>query len=182
MTKYNLDDAAGRRFTFRDLCEAGETWAATRLNNTPAHPDTWDALRRVARVILDPVWDRFGPLTITYGHAGAALSRKVPGRVAPELDQHAGHELNRRGTPICKRPGQAVDFVVPDRSSLEVALFVVEHLEFDRLYYYGARHPIHVSASAKPVRDVRLIQRDGSRHAPPRGVRAETFLAEDPGF
>jgi hypothetical protein len=48
-------------------------------------------------------------------------------------DQHAAHELNTRGKPICDRLGAAADFLVPYESMLEVAQWVVENTPLDRL-------------------------------------------------
>ena len=57
----DLDAMAGRHFTFRQLCEAGETFARLRPDNRPRDPETYDAMRRACEIVLDPVVDAFGP-------------------------------------------------------------------------------------------------------------------------
>jgi hypothetical protein len=141
----SLDERCGEHFTFRDLIECGETQAKTGIPNIPAQPETYNALARLATLVLDPVIDYFGPITLTYGFCSRELAKHIPGRITPELDQHASHELNTRGKPICKRLGAAVDFVVSDESMLEVAQWIINNTAFDRLYFYGDSRPLHVS-------------------------------------
>jgi hypothetical protein len=100
--------------------------------------------------VLDPVVDQFGPIELTYAFASPALDMLVRLKAYPRttrhLDQHAGCELNRDGRPYCSRLGMAVDIRVPGVSSVAVAQWVIENTSFDRLYFYGPRRPIHVSA------------------------------------
>ena len=91
--------------------------------------------------------DYFGGIRLTFGFCSRELAARIAGRIAPALDQHAACELNARGKPICPRLGAAVDFLVPDESMLEVARWIAANTPFDRLYYYGDRKPVHVSAS-----------------------------------
>jgi DNA phosphorothioation-associated putative methyltransferase len=147
----DIDSACGQYFTYRQLVECGETQARTGLPNRPCQPDTYTALRDLASLVLDPVVDYFGMIVLTYGFCSAELARAIPGRIGPKLDQHAGHELTRTGTPICQRLGAACDFVVPDEDMEEVALWVAASTPFDRIYYYGKDRPIHVSYSATPA-------------------------------
>jgi hypothetical protein len=177
-----LDDPASSNFTYRDLCEVGETWTRLRPDNTPREAATWAALAELAATILEPVRTRFGRITITYGHSGLGLYRRITARRAPELDQHAGFERNSRGNPICKRPGQAVDFIVADTSSLEVARFVVAQLPFDRLYYYGRDRPLHVSVGPEAKHDIQLVHRENGRHRNATRIRAAAFLDGDVNF
>lgn len=97
---------------------------------------------------------------MTYGFASQALTKHIKGRIAPELDQHASHELNRLGRPICSRLGAAVDFRVEDEDMLEVARWVMKNLPFDRLYVYGADRPIHLSFSSQPNRSAFLMRQN----------------------
>jgi hypothetical protein len=131
----DLDALAGQHLRYRDLVEAGETWARLRPDNRPRDPGSYAAMARLCRDVLDPVIDRFGPIRITYGHAGGSLTRAMPGGIYPSLDQHAGHERRRDGAWICGRLGQAVDFEVAGVPTSEVAAFIAGHLPFDRLYY-----------------------------------------------
>lgn len=146
-------DACGRFLTFRQLIQAGETVHRLALENAPQQPETFNALTDLAEHILDPTIDYFGMIKVTYGFCSAALAREIPGRIAPELDQHASHERKRNGTPICKRLGAACDFQVEDEDMEEVALWVAANTPFDRLYYYGKDRPIHVSFGPEHKRE-----------------------------
>ncbi|MFC3172915.1 hypothetical protein ACFOD9_01475 [Novosphingobium bradum] len=132
-------------FTAADLCCAGETWQRTRIINAPVKPESWAALTALCQHILEPVFARFGSPTITYGFTSPALIRLIPAHSAPRVDQHASCEVNARGKPICDRGGAAVDFAIGGPSSRDVAVWVTEHLPFDRLYFYGDDSPLHVS-------------------------------------
>lgn len=139
------DDMCGANFTFRQLIECGDTWKKTRLENFPKEPASFTALRELARHIIDPVVDYFGMVELTYGFCSHSLAKKISGRIAPALDQHAAHERKRGGATICKRPGAAIDFLVADEDMEDVADWIIKNLPFDRLYFYGADRPIHVS-------------------------------------
>ena len=68
----------------------------------------------------DPRGSRY-LIRLSYGFCSPELARKIPGRIDPKRDQHAGHERNRPGNLVCDRLGAAVDFVVEDEDMLEVA-------------------------------------------------------------
>jgi hypothetical protein len=121
----NLDDRCGRFLTFRDLIECGETQAQTGLANLPKRAESRNALADLAEQVLDPVIDWFGMIRLTYGFCSPELAREIPGRIDPKLDQHAAHEHNRLGKPICERLGAAADFIVEDEDMLEVAQWIV---------------------------------------------------------
>jgi hypothetical protein len=60
---------------------------------------------------------------------------------------------------------------------LEVAQWIVQHTPFDRLYFYGADRPIHVSYGPNHKREVVLMMpKEGSR-AVPKVIKSEAFLA-----
>lgn len=143
-----LDSPCGRYFTYRKLIECGETQVRTGLPNLPKEPGSYNALYELATKILDPLIDYYGMIKLTYGFCSPELSRYIKGRVAPKLDQHAAHELNRVGKPVCPRLGAAVDFIVEDEDMKEVAYWIMANLTFDRLYFYGPDRPIHISYSA----------------------------------
>jgi hypothetical protein len=172
----NLDDRAGRHFLFRDLCEAGETFATHRPDNIPTDAATYEAMRHLCEVVLDPVVEMFGKVEITYGFSGPRLSRLINARIDPRLDQHAGHERKRTGNLICERGGQAVDFRVPGVDCKTVADWVVSNTRFDRLYFYGADRPIHVSVGPDNSRQIVLMLARPRGRRVPRVVSAEKFL------
>ena len=149
-----LSDACGRFLTYRQLIQAGETVHRLALENVPQQPQTFNALADLAEHILDPAIDYFGMIKVTYGFCSAALAREIPGRIAPELDQHASHECKRNGTLICQRLGAACDFLVEDEDMEEVALWIAANTPFDRLYYYGKDRPIHVSFGPEHKREL----------------------------
>ena len=97
-------------------------------------------------------------IKLTYGFCSQELSKRIPKGIAPKLDQHCGYELNRLKKPICTRLGIAADFIVEDENMLEVALWIAENLEFDRLYFYGLDRPIHVSIGPENTKQVTLMQ------------------------
>ena len=126
--------------------------------------------------MLDPVIDWFGMIQLTYGFCSPALARQIPGRIDPKRDQHAAHERNRLGNPVCPRGGAAVDFIITDEDMLEVAHWVVEHTPFDRLYFYGADKPIHVSYGPEQARQVVTMLPGPSGRLVPRTLSVEAFL------
>lgn len=164
----DLDAPCGRHFTYRHLIECGETQAHTGLPNRPKEPDSYTALYELAANILDPVIDYFGMIRLTYGFCSPELARHISGRIAPALDQHAAHELNGRGRPVCPRLGAAVDFRVDDEDMEEVARWIVANLPFDRLYVYGRDRPIHVSYSERPAGEAYEMRAAGERRVPRR--------------
>ncbi len=176
LTGDDLDEPCGRHLRFRDLIEVGETWRRVRVANLPEQPGTVAALLRLARDVLDPVVDQFGRIEITYGFASRALTRHVPGRIDPSRDQHAGHELRPNGEPVCTRLGQAADFWVPGLCSGILAAWIAARLPFDRLYFYGAERPTHVSVGPEEARAViSMLPGPSGRRIPQR--RSPTWLA-----
>jgi hypothetical protein len=172
----DLDVLCGQYLTFRRLIECGETQARTGLLNQPKQPESYNALHDLAVQVLDPVIDYFGMIQLTYGFCSPELARKISGRIDPKLDQHAAHELNRLGRPICKRLGAAVDFIVEDESMLEVAQWVVANTPFDRLYYYGDDKPIHVSFGPDHKKQIVRMVSGSSEKLLPRVISSEKFL------
>jgi hypothetical protein len=138
-------EACGRYLTFRDFVHCGETALRGLVVNSPRSLDTYRALIALAEQVLDPVIDRFGMIGLSHGFCSHALLGLIPGRIAPRLDQHCSHETDSRGRLVCSRAGAAVDFSVPDVSMEVVARWTAANTPFDRLYFYGAGQPIHVS-------------------------------------
>jgi hypothetical protein len=175
----SLDDPCGEHFTYRDLVECGETWrrlaALGPVDNLPRAPETFAAMRALCAAVLDPVARRFGRLELTYAFASPLLARHVPGRIHPPLDQHAGHERTASGKLVCSRLGLAADLCVPGLDSRDLALFVVEHTGFDRLYVYGPDRPVHVSVGPERKREIVLLRAGPSGRRIPRVVTAEAL-------
>lgn len=164
-----LEQKCGRYFTYRDLIECGETRAALGINNMPIEPESFNAIFNLVSNIVDPVIDYFGMVKLTFGFCSPALASQINGRISPKLDQHAAHEKTRRGGHICDRLGAACDFIVEDEDMAAVVQWIIENVEFDRLYFYGSQRPIHVSYSATPARQViDMIQTSEGRFVPRR--------------
>ena len=171
-----LDDACGRHFTFRDLIECGTTFKALQPFNVPKQLATFKALELLAKAILDPLSDTFGKLELTYGFASPELTRKIPRRIAPSLDQHVSHELDKNGNLCCKRGGAAVDFRVTSQNALKASQWIVQNCAFDRLYLYGLNRSLHVSHSLSPSRSiVIMIPHSKSRGLIPRSIQQDKF-------
>ncbi|GIU33051.1 hypothetical protein L2719_17515 [Shewanella schlegeliana] len=155
-------------FTLEDLlyCSqtyATQTYATQKLANIPRQRSSIEALKRLSVNLLDPIVEQFGPITLTYGFCSPELARAIKKNdnphIAPNLDQHASHELNRKGKLICPRLGAAVDFFVdamPNQMD-EVALWIAENLKFDRIYYYGKSRPLHISYGPEMNQFVQLM-------------------------
>jgi DNA phosphorothioation-associated putative methyltransferase len=141
----DLDQRCGANFTYRDFIECGETQRRTGMRNIPFSPETYNAMSDLATQVLDPVIEYFGGIRLTYGFSSWSLSKVIKGRIAPELDQHAGCESGPRGNPVCGRLGFACDFIVEDEDMGEVAEWILDHVPFDRMYFYGSARSIHVS-------------------------------------
>jgi DNA phosphorothioation-associated putative methyltransferase len=163
----SLDAPCGHYLTYRHLIECGETQQRTRFANLPKDPDTYTALYELAINVLDPIIEYFGSIKLTYGFCSPDLSRAISGGIAPNLDQHAAHEKNRKGSYVCHRLGAAADFIVEDENMREVVDWTYQNVSFDRLYFYGANRPIHISFSPDPQREViELVPTTGKKSVP----------------
>ncbi|WP_237706375.1 DNA phosphorothioation-associated putative methyltransferase [Methylibium petroleiphilum] len=168
----SLDEACGATLSYRSFIECGETQARLRLPNTPLNPESYNALYDLAVKLLDPIVEYFGAIRLTYGFCSPGLGAHIKRRVAPDLDQHAAHELNRRGQPLCERGGAACDFIVDDENMEEVADWIVENLPFDRLYYYGKDRPIHLSYSPTELGEAIELRAGPSGRLVPRRYKS----------
>jgi len=149
-----LEDQCSRYLVYSDLIEVGETFKNSTLLNNPQQLASYIAMSSLSTILLDPIIDEFGSIDITYGFCSHQLSKKIPGRIAPKLDQHSAFETNSLGRRICKRDGAAVDFYVTkhmDSMGLVVE-WIIENLPSDRLYFYGDDRPIHLSYSDLPAK------------------------------
>jgi DNA phosphorothioation-associated putative methyltransferase len=166
----DLDAPCGKNFSYRDLLFCGETALSSGLSNTPEKSESYNALHALAQNVLDPMIDYFGAIRLTYGFCSSCLAREIKrrgvGRIAPDLDQHSAHEVNRHGNLICERGGAAVDFIVDDEDMYAVAQWIKENLPFDRLYLYGRDLPIHISYGPQMTGQVTFVERHGNRTFP----------------
>ena len=184
-----LDQPCSKHFTYRQLIECGETWQSSSIDNLPLTDQSWQALADMATHILDPVYEEFDALKITYGFCSSTLATarkklaKAQGilpSIYPMLDQHSCFETNRKGGIICSRGGAACDFKVPGTSSQEVATWIVKQLPFDRLYFYGHNKPIHVSYNKESQNAAICIMtpKTNGQGYIPRRLSPERFLEQ----
>lgn len=173
----DLDAPISKHFCLRDLIECGSTWhrfaaEGKKIDNLPRQVESVHALERLAQTILDPVVDEFGGLELTYGFATPRLTKHIKRHICPGLDQHAAHELNRVGKPVCSRGGAACDFRVVGVGSDAVLRFLVSGGRFDRVYVYEGADVLHVSAARDPMRSIvsMLIAASGRRYPAPPSV------------
>ncbi len=172
----DLDDSCGQYLTFRQLIECGETFDNQSVQNLPDQIETYNSLFDLAVNVLDPVIEYFGMVKLTYGFCSSALARKIPGRIAPKLDQHASCETNRNGNYICSRLGAAIDFIVEDEDMLEVAQWIVVSTKYDRLYYYDSNKPIHISFGPDESRQVVIMHQLDRTKLRPQIISNGKFL------
>ena len=147
-----------------------------KLENLPEQTATYSALHDLVVTVLDPVIDYFGMIKLTYGFSSSDLSKNIKSGIAPRIDQHCSHEVNSKGKLACSRGGAAVDFLIEDEDMYEVAVWMTENIEFDRLYYYGAERPIHVSVGPENTRSVVFVRTDSSNRRIPVKMKIEKFL------
>jgi DNA phosphorothioation-associated putative methyltransferase len=171
----SLDQPCGLYLKFRDLIHCGETQARLGIPNIPLNPETYNALHSLATQVLDPVIEYFGAIRLTYGFCSTALGAKISSRVAPKLDQHASHECNKKGLPICDRLGAAADFIIEDEDMIEVAQWITQNLPFDRMYLYGRGKPIHISLSSTPSKLVTFMVPTATGRLMPRTCLPEAI-------
>ena len=171
-------DKCSEHFSWAQLIECGETYRKTKVNNWPREESSYSALRDLAINLLDPIVNEFGKIEITYGFCSFELSKHITKRVAHKIDQHCAMERNSRGNLICRRGGAAVDFHIPQKTSLEVGKFVVANLPFDRLYYYGGDRPLHLSYGPEQSRStVHIKLSKTARRRIPKNLTKQDFLS-----
>ncbi len=180
MKVFNPLDQCSQHFKYIDLIHCGKTQQKTQLENMPIDPRTIQAIEEISLTILDPVVEKFGEIKLTYGFCSNELLKHIKKNpspsIAPQLDQHAGYELNSRNTPICKRLGFACDFYALNTDSLTLAKWISTDIRFDRLYYYGQDKPIHVSIAPDMSEAITLLKIHPSGKKVPRNMKKADFL------
>lgn len=176
---FNPLENCSKYFQYIDFIHCGKTQAQTQLANLPIDPRTIAAIEKIALTVLDPIVEQFGEIKLTYGFCSNNLLKQIkkcpsPG-IAPQLDQHAGYEVNSRGTPICKRAGFACDFYVLNTDSLIVAQWIVNNLSFDRLYFYGKNRSIHISIAPKNSCAITLLAQSTTGRQIPKNIKKNPF-------
>ena len=181
MPNFDPLENCSKYFRYIDFIHCGETQALTQFPNIPQAHRSISAIKELATTILDPVFDQFGEIKLTYGFCSHELLKQINKRpkpgIAPQLDQHAAYEVNSKNTAICKRDGFACDFYAIHTDSLSLAQWIVGHLKFDSLYFYGKNRPIHISIGPENKKAITLLENSlatGLRI--PKNIKTEKFL------
>lgn len=169
MSQSILNLKLGKYLSLEDFCTCSHTYKiyADKINNLPKNPASIEALKKLNQFILDPIIDYFdqAKFKLTYGFCSPDLkqflNKKDPltgqknGRIAPSIDQHMAHEINKNGKYYCGRLGAACDFLVLDLQSNHLINWILsQKLPFDSLYFYGNNRPIHISYGPQNKRDI----------------------------
>ena len=172
----NINDKCSKYFSYIDFIECSDTQKKVQVNNSPKELKTYEAISYLSTTIMDPIFEKFGQPEITYGLCSHNLQRHIKKSVAPLLDQHAGSERNSKGNLICPREGFAVDFKIENTTTDHVARYIVEHLEFDRLYFYGINRPLHVSANSEAQKRAIVVFNTSKKGRTPKNLTDQQFL------
>jgi len=178
-----MTEQCSKHFKYSDFTQCGITQAKTLIANTVKDLRTIEAIKELANLILEPITKNFGQVNLTYGLCSNDLLLQIkkqpsPG-IAPQLDQHAGYEVNSRGTRICKRDGFACDFYVTGIDSLTIAKWIVGNLPFDHLYFYGKDRPLHISIAPENNYAITLLEQSPSERRIPKNIKKEAFLLKE---
>ncbi|MFM7407734.1 MAG: hypothetical protein ACKO3K_14030 [Cuspidothrix sp.] len=173
----NRDLNLGKYLTLEEFCTCSQTYHKYRENINPYPQNILEvipALQDLNKFIIDPIIDYFSreKFVLTYGFCSSDLKKylekKDPitgqknGRVAPHLDQHISHELNKNGKYYCQRLGAACDFMITDVPSTKLVEWILQtKLPFDSLYFYSEQRPIHISYGKQHKRDVWTFNHSG---------------------
>lgn len=172
----NINHKCSKYFRYIDFIECSDTQKKVKVDNSPKEIATYEAISYLAKTIMDPIVEQFGQPQITYGLCSHNLQKHIKKSVAPGLDQHSGSEKNSKGNLICPRGGIAVDFKIKNIKTDHVARYIVEHLEFDRLYFYGSDRPLHVSALMKTPRRAIVIFNNSENGRTPKNIAVRKFI------
>lgn len=146
-----------------------ESWLVDLANGTVSHRSYADSLN-------PPILHR-KELLLPADHPRRAEYAALTAAAESKRDQHAAHEADRLGHRVCERLGAAVDFIIDDENMLEVARWIVTNTPFDRLYFYGADLPIHVSFGPNQDRRIVYMAAAPSGRRVPRVIARARFLA-----
>lgn len=172
-----LNEKCSKYFTYKDLIICGDTVKTKNIENQPIQDESWNCLANLACSILDPIYEEYREIELTYGFCSHLLSKAITQNIYPSLDQHSCMEVNSKGTRLCSRGGAAVDIIVKKADSFELARWVVENLEFDRLYYYGRTRPIHISYKRDPIGAIVLMRPSSTTGKRiPKNISKQEFL------
>ena len=141
------------------------------IDNSPKEVESIKSILMLVETVLIPVSKKFGEIKITYGFVSPELNRYIQRNSSsgtyPSTDQHAASELNQANNQICNRQGLACDFIVNgyEKQVGQIMLFIVNNLDFDKIYYYGKDKPLHVSVGDKSEKHLQImdVSKNGRR-------------------
>ena len=133
------------------------------IDNSPREVESIKSILMLVETVLIPISKKFGEIKITYGFVSPELNRYIQRNSSsgtyPTTDQHAASELNQANNQICNRHGLACDFIVNgyEKQVGQIMLFIVNNLDFDKIYYYGNNKPLHVSVGHKSEKHLQVM-------------------------
>ena len=141
------------------------------IDNSPKEVESIKSIFMLVETVLIPVSKKFGEIKITYGFVSPELNRYIQRNSSsgtyPSTDQHAASELNQANNQICNRQGLACDFIVNgyEKQVGQIMLFIINNLDFDKIYYYGNNKPLHVSVGDKSEKHLQImdVSKNGRR-------------------
>ncbi len=173
----NIELKLGKYLNLKDFCTCTQTYKkyADKINPFPQNvAEVIPAIQDLNTFIIEPIIDCFGieNFRLTYGFCSPDLKKylekKDPitgqknGRIAPSLDQHMAHEVNKNGKYYCNRLGAACDFFILNTPSEQIVEWILQaKLPFDSLYFYGTHRPIHISYGSQHKRDIWTFNTSG---------------------
>jgi hypothetical protein len=103
-----------------------------------------ESIKGLCAAILDPVVERFGAISITFGYVSPELQRAIPGRMRPSV-----HNICPAGKAVL---GAAADFQAhnTEYSHKDILLWIAGSCTYDRLILYPGSTIVCVAWSDKP--------------------------------
>lgn len=105
-------------FTYEEFLHS-DTAVREGIQNIPDDQDVWDNMEYLARTVLQPVRDRFGPIRVTSGYRSSALNKAIPG--SSKTSHH------------CSGAAADIESVSADVSLRDIFAFIAENLPFTEL-------------------------------------------------
>lgn len=147
-----LNTKISEHFILNDVC-ASSTARANGIDNTPP-PSIIEKLKTLAENVLEPIYKKYGNITINSCYRGPALNSAVGG---VSTSQHCS--------------GEAVDIEVPGINNYDLAVWIKNNIKYDQLILEYASNLkndpnsgwVHVSYSSKNRKQLLTINSYGTR-------------------
>ncbi len=134
----------GKYFMLSDFIYSETAVTKGITNCPPLKGREVESIRGLCANILDPVVDRFGAISITFGYVSPELQRAIPGRMRPSI-----HNCHPAGKAYL---GAAADFQThnTEYSHKDILLWIAGNCTYDRLILYPGSSIVCVAWSDKP--------------------------------